>query len=157
MGLSIIHKTKIAEAIRKRHREGLQPKVVRCLICGSFLGKNHNCEEIKKKFSETRKQNPIRYWLGKKRDKKTCQAISNAQKKREHSRGKDCYNWIGSFGWYHNEARKIMEKQIGRQLEKTEIVHHINGNWKDNSPENLKIVSRSEHINIHRKSMRRTQ
>ncbi len=41
--------------------------------------------------------------------------------------------------------RLVMEAQIGMKLTKDEVVHHINGNKKDNRPENLQIMSVSEH------------
>ena len=42
-------------------------------------------EETKRKVSDTKKKNPTRYWLGKKRDKKTCIAIGNAKRGRKAS------------------------------------------------------------------------
>ena len=45
--------------------------------------------------------------------------------------------------------RIIVENNINRVLSSIEIVHHINGNNKDNCIENLQIVSRSEHAKIH--------
>jgi hypothetical protein len=45
--------------------------------------------------------------------------------------------------------RDIMENCIGRKLERNEIVHHINGDKTDNRIENLKIMTRSEHIICH--------
>jgi hypothetical protein len=46
--------------------------------------------------------------------------------------------------------RILMEKNIGRKLLSTEIVHHINEDRLDNRIENLQIVSRSLHNKIHK-------
>jgi hypothetical protein len=54
---------------------------------------------------------------------------------------------------YCYEYRLIVEKKLGRYLKSDEIIHHINGDMKDNRIENLKVVTRSEHIKIHHKQM----
>jgi len=49
------------------------------------------------------------------------------------------------------EHRKIMEDIIKRPLEKEELVHHIDGNPWNNNIENLKIVTKEEHMKLHKK------
>lgn len=49
---------------------------------------------------------------------------------------------------YFREHRYIMEQKIGRYLEKWEEVHHIDGNGLNNSPENLIIMKKSEHLKL---------
>ena len=56
-------------------------------------------------------------------------------------------------GSYKQEHIIVAEKMLGRPLEENEVVHHINKNKKDNTPENLLVMTRSEHINLHRKEL----
>ena len=50
---------------------------------------------------------------------------------------------------YKAEHRIIVEAEIGRKLTKDEQVHHKNGNKQDNSPENLELLTNSEHQRKH--------
>lgn len=45
--------------------------------------------------------------------------------------------------------RLIMENLIGRRIEEWEVVHHIDGNKKNNSPENLQVMELAEHTRMH--------
>lgn len=49
--------------------------------------------------------------------------------------------------------RTIAEQKIGRPLRQGEIVHHIDGDKRNNSPENLEVLeNQREHLLIHRQS-----
>ena len=48
---------------------------------------------------------------------------------------------------YH---RRIWEKAHGKKLQAGEIVHHKNGNKRDNRPQNLEVVAcQAEHLRLH--------
>lgn len=60
--------------------------------------------------------------------------------------------------WYRkvrgrHEHRTVMEKIVGHTLGPDDIVHHKNEQKRDNRPENLELMTRSDHINEHRPAM----
>lgn len=48
------------------------------------------------------------------------------------------------------EHIKLIQEKIGRKLNPNEHVHHINEIRDDNRPENLQLITRSEHSKLHR-------
>jgi hypothetical protein len=53
-------------------------------------------------------------------------------------------------GSYKAEHRLVVEKTIGRPLRSDEIVHHLDENKQNNNIDNLVVVTKAEHIQIHR-------
>jgi hypothetical protein len=51
------------------------------------------------------------------------------------------------FIYFHRHVASI---KLGRWLTKEEFIHHIDGNKENNNPNNLAIVTNSEHANFHR-------
>jgi hypothetical protein len=50
---------------------------------------------------------------------------------------------------YVLEHRIVMENYLGRLLNSSEVVHHINGDKKDNNISNLEVMKRTEHSRMH--------
>lgn len=60
------------------------------------------------------------------------------------------YKIIATSDGHKKEHIFIMEKLIGRKLKSNEIVHHKNGCKTDNRIENLQLMTRGEHSQLHR-------
>lgn len=73
------------------------------------------------------------------------------KKQSDAKKGEKHWNWKGgSWSTCHIKARMIMEEHLGRKLDKNEIVHHKNEDWRDNRVENLEVMNKSKHTKIHR-------
>ena len=62
--------------------------------------------------------------------------------------------WVPDHPWprkgYMMEHVRIVELRIGRRLAPNECIHHNDHNRKNNSSDNLTLMSRSHHSKIHR-------
>ena len=50
-----------------------------------------------------------------------------------------------------DEHRLIMELHLGRRLSHFEVVHHIDGNGRNNDISNLQLMTRATHAQLHYK------
>ena len=51
------------------------------------------------------------------------------------------------------EHRVVMERKLGRHLRDDEIVHHADEDKSNNDPENLEVMSQSDHARLHAPAM----
>ena len=64
---------------------------------------------------------------------------------------------VGNGKTYVAEHRLVAELKIGRLLAQDEVVHHINGDTTDNRPENLEVMTWSEHASLHARAKDRDE
>ena len=50
----------------------------------------------------------------------------------------------------------VMEKKLGRSIERGEEVHHIDHNKQNNDPNNLRLLTASEHAKLHHQERKKS-
>ena len=110
---------------------------------------------VKKKQRQARLRNPVRYWKEKIRSESTRKKISRTRILRGCGVGSKNWNWKGSkkfnrgykmiqvaLGIYKPEHRSIIKKKLGiKRLFRKLIVHYKDGNKRNNSPNNLELMT----------------
>ena len=141
-----------------------------CLSCGNIFetvesrikdGRGKYCSKECIPMSKIAKSKNYGKWMiGKKHSETT------KEKNRKACMGEKFYNFKGetlnSAGYVLiyvpskikkqrkvYKHRYVMEQYLGRKLKKSEHVHHINGDKKDNTIGNLKIINPSQHSTLH--------
>ena len=59
------------------------------------------------------------------------------------------YKEVSVAGQTVREHRIVMEKKLGRKLQRWEDVHHIDRNGLNNSEDNLELLPHAEHTELH--------
>ena len=146
-------------------KPAVQP--IKCLIC----------DELFKPLTKSTKYcNKACYYISKFRDKKPCSINECTGKSQAHGlcskhharkyyygdptkplirapKGSgyvgDGYRWIKVNGKKYPEHRYLMEKHIGREIKRGEVVHHKNHNRLDNRIQNLEVLERGAHTSMH--------
>ncbi len=75
-------------------------------------------------------------------------ALSSAIKSGETQRGRGAGRTYRKFMGQH-EHRIVAERLLGRPLRDKEIVHHIDGDKRNNDPANLEVITQGEHMRRH--------
>ena len=126
-------------------------------------GHKNNTLEVRKKISESLKAKRETGWTslpkGFKMSQETIQKRAQTRrsnclgKRYKATRNKKQYWIILTEMGQRYEHRVIMERLLGRSLQRSEHVHHKDGDGLNNKPENLVLLSNSEHQKEHAKAL----
>lgn len=116
----------------------------KCLLCGNEFKKNKD-KRTKNRFCS--RKCTLNFYRTREHQIKAGKVAGAANILRLRGTGTKTY--IKEYG--RHQHRIIMEKKLGRKLIKGEIVHHIDHNKKNNHPDNLQVMTQSEHCTLHMK------
>lgn len=87
-------------------------------------------------------------WVKRKYCSKKCLDNSNYRVGRKMPTDKNANNWkYGCEDYWRDKARRLLNRY--KPQNDNLIIHHIDGNIKNNAEENLEIMTRSEHTKLH--------
>jgi len=103
------------------------------------------CEICRQEFLPASASRPARYCGAVCRNTGNSRVSAQARGAAQRGRGTKWY--VKQNG--RHQHRIVAEHLIGRPLLPGEVVHHLDGNKKNNHPDNLQVMSRAEHMRAH--------
>lgn len=143
-------------------------KYKNCIVCGKEYKLNNkyslkqkeeskycsikcNSKSKENKVSKICKKCGITYYVQKYREKTSTICSNKCIKNGENFDKNTGYIRKNKTGIHRN----MLEQFLKRKLLKNEIVHHINGDKIDNRIENLIVMTRAEHVSLHKPRLKR--
>lgn len=118
--------------------------IVYCVVCGEAIERKH---PHRKNFCSIEHRN---LWMSENVDFAKLARGHKATHLTELNLKRNPLCHIADRGIANSRrARQAAEANIGRPLEEGEVVHHMNGNASDNSPENLLVMPDRQHRQLH--------